>query len=283
MTFAVTPAGVRANIPIFQWEGKTFADLYWSAGNGSGRRGFLHLELDPDGRASSFHRLSYQVGYPRLTWIPATKYLHVRPPDGPPSWKEVLIRHRPPLRRTPGQLPDSGTLSFTPAIPMQLTFDPPVRFPEARIRQFMKQSFSSHFEIHGAGLHSPWTADHYLSTAYVFWGQPSYCIIIKVGRCPRKWEPPPRKQCQLQAVWATVIVKYYPSPPRISGAEMVSPDTIHDCSQDHVSQWPDLRKTFEVGFGYYSTKTAKVTLSFTRCPINPEGTLILDASVRTPH
>ncbi len=278
MTFAVTPAGIRANIPIFQQEGKTFAELYWSSANGSARRVFLHLELDPDSQASSFHSLSYQVGNPRLTGIyPGTKYFDVRPPDGPASWKEVLIRHRPPPRRAPGQLPDSAMSDFTPAIPMQLTFDAPVRFPEARIRKLRTDSKFDRFEIHGAGVNSHWTADSNLPTAYTFMRYGCGYFVIRVGQCQQERRLR-GEQHRFNAIWATVTDS--------SGTggqteiSKFSTDAGHDCSQDHVSQWPESRKTFELPFAGINlfVLSDAVTLSFTRCPLNPERTLILDAS-----
>ncbi len=281
MTFAVTPTGIRANIPIFQWDGQTLAELYWTSGDGSGRRVFLQLELDPDSQASSFHSLSYQVGYPRLTGISGTKCLHVCPPDGPPSWKEVLIRHRPSPRRAPGELPDSTMFNFTPAIPMQLTFDAPVRFPEARIRKLLTDSHYCRFEIHGAGFHSLWTADSNLPTAYAFVRYGGY-FVIRVGQCQQERRLR-GEQHRFNAIWATVTDSF-----RTGAKDTVewqteiskfSTDAGHDCSQDHVSQWPESRKTFELPFtGTYRFELDAVTLSFTRCPLNPERALILDAS-----
>ncbi|RDX47103.1 HET-domain-containing protein [Lentinus brumalis] len=104
MTFAITPTGIRACIPIFTWRGEVFGDLHWSSPQGG--RVFLRLELDPDSQASSSRRPSYRVGRPRLARsFFGGAYRTVRPPDGLPSWKEILIRHRPPLHRDPGQLP----------------------------------------------------------------------------------------------------------------------------------------------------------------------------------
>ncbi len=266
MTFAVTPAGVRANIPIFTWRGEEFGDLYWSDAR-LGHRVFLHLELDLDSQASSAHRLSYQIGYPRLTGIAGSRdYFDVRPPDGPPSWKEVLIRHRPLLCRSPrGQLPDS-MWRFIRAIPMQLTFDAPVRFPETCIKQFLMQSMGYSFDICGAGIYTQWRADSSVPTAYIF--QVMFAtIIIKVGQCQQTGSL--GEQHRLQSIWATVSAEYLLSNDL---------DPIHDCSQDHVLQWPDLQKTFKLKS---HCVMRRVTLSFTRCPLNPERTLILKASCRS--
>ncbi len=278
MTFAITPTGICANIPIFMWRGEVFADLYWSSGSSLGRRIFLHLELDLDGQASSSHRLSYQVGKPRLggTRIGLDRqYFGVCPPNGPSSWKEVLIRHRPPLHRAPGQLPDSATSTFTPAIPMQLTFDAPVRFPEAHIRQFLMQSGSDRVEIRGAGVYSPWTAASNLPTAYVFRWYIGL-IVIRVGHCHQN-----QSECgqlhRREAIWART--EYYAGKPESieTKAEIgkVSTDPLHDCSQDHILQWPNFQKMFQVNY------SEEVTLSVTPCPLNPERTLILKASYRS--
>ncbi|RDX40881.1 hypothetical protein OH76DRAFT_280953 [Lentinus brumalis] len=266
MAFAVTPVGVRANIPIFTlhyWESNIYADLHWTLGDG--RRVFLHLEHDPYREARTSHRPLYIVGQPRLVWqgmypgmVPST--------DGSPSWKEVFIRHRPPLHRAPGELPASTMFEFTPAIPMQLSFDAPVRFPEARIRQFMIQSNSRNFKIHGAGLDSPWRADSSVPTAYVFLGALRTTIVV--GQCQQ--EGPLGEQRQPKALWATCTV----SANRLWFEGKIGKLTRHDCSEDHVLQWPDLRKTFGS-----ATMPMMVTLSFTPCPLNPERTLILEASI----
>ncbi len=281
MTFAITPTGIRAHIPIFAWQGVVFGDLYWSAGDGSGRRILLHLVLDPDSQASSPHRLSYKIGHPRLTGIGPGKDLDVHPPDAPPSWKEVLIRHRPPLHRAPGQLPGSTTFKFIPAIPMQLFLDAPVRFPEARIQEFLIKSNSTRFEIRGAGLDS--RADSSVPTAYIFTG--SCPIIIKVGQCQQ--ERPLGEQHRPIAIWATSSVgsaKFHKYTIELETAiSKYSTNINHDCSQEHVLQWPDHRKTFRFKPYTMTPETVlEVTLSFMPCPFNPERTLILEASHRVP-
>ncbi|RDX47102.1 hypothetical protein OH76DRAFT_794492 [Lentinus brumalis] len=57
----------------------------------------------------------------------------------------------------------------------------------------------------------------------------------------------------------------------------LSADPLHDCSRDHVLRWPGLRKRFELHVRDACLPVV-VTLSFTRCPLNPERTLVLDAS-----
>ncbi len=224
---------------------------------------------------------SYRVAFRRLAGHGeyADRYVHVSPPDGPPAWTEVLIRHRPPLSRAPGQLPDFVAFKSTPAIPMQLTFDAPVRFPEARIRRFLIQSWSFRFEIRGAGLNSPWRADSSLPTAYIFvkW---SHSIIIKIGKCQRKGLP--GEQLSPKAIWATVNTGRLRSDDIGFEAEIstVSNNTLHRCSQDHVLQWPNLRKRFEVDDEWLTGHMEEVTLSFAPCPLNPGTTLILAASYR---
>ncbi|KAI0708165.1 heterokaryon incompatibility protein-domain-containing protein [Cerioporus squamosus] len=280
MTFAVTPTGIQAYIPIFTWRGEVLGDLFWSSKQG--RSVFLHLEHDPDSQSSSSPYRSFRVGEPRLRIIIGSEYDGTSPPD-PPSWQEVLIRHRPSLHRAPGQLPDFATSRFTPAIPMQLTFQAPVRFSEARIQKFLVESRSDYFEIRGAGLHSPWTADSDLPTAYVFKTYYHHFIIIKVGRC-QKEGPPGTPRRPTAAIWATV---------RGGGARgqdaeakfeekisTVSTDPRHDCVKDHVLGWPDLRRRFQLEGRYEEAEeTEEVVLSFARCPLNPGHTLIIrDAS-----
>lgn len=284
MTFAVTPTGIRAYIPIFTWRGEIFADLHWSRG-GAGRV-FLHLEHDPDSPASSSHRPSYRVSDDRLAVSGGlyTEYADICLPDGPPSWKEVLIKHRPLLLLAPGQLSSTNTERvFIPPNPMQLMFDAPFRFPEAHIKRFLAGSWSSRLEIRGAELHCSWTAGSNPPTTFIFTLAHDLIsfILIRVGQCQQ--EGPSGEQRGHQALWATASAYLWSRTDRaewIRKAKIseVSTETIHDCSQDHVLQWPDLRKSFDLEHEYY---TLEVTLSFTPCPLNPERTLILNASSDT--
>lgn len=163
---------------------------------------------------------------------------------------------------------------------MQLTLNAPVRFPEARIKDFAHDTLSDNFQTRNAGLHSP--VDSELPTAYIFRNFSSYSLkrftIIKVGRCTQQDSSVNGGR---PVIWATV------SAGRTGGTEVeseemiskISADPRHDCLQDHVLQWPALERTTR--FGWHKSEVTEVTLTFAPCPLNPEQTLILDAFSQT--
>ncbi len=261
-TFAFTPTSLRVYLPIVTYNCVEYADLHWAV---KGRRVFLHLERDPDSQTRPLRCPSYRVGDPRLGGMSLNIPSRDASPDGPPSWMEVLIRLRPL------GVPDSATSGFIPAIPMHLAFDAPVRFPEAGIRQFMFDALCQAFDVRGAGLSLPWMADSKLTTTYIF-SRYNGDILIRVGQCQQDGPSGEHRR-----IWATVSGFWGADTEIEAVISKVSTDSQHDCSKDHILQWPDLRKRFELNHERFEVD---VTLSFTPCPLNPERTLILEASYR---
>ncbi len=148
ITFAVTPHGIQANIPIVACGDAIFGDLYWRDGKSCG---LLRLEEDPDNRAAPSRRSSYCVCSPRILQtrrpMEGGEYI-ISGHTGRASWREVLIRPAPSPHdsRLPGQLSDSR-LTFIPAMPRQLALDAPYRFDEASIRRFLRDSRADSLEV----------------------------------------------------------------------------------------------------------------------------------------
>lgn len=290
MTFSVTPHGILACIPLFRLPGGAIlGDLYWSTDRSHRRdAAVLYLEEDPDSRACSSIRPSYRVScsLARVFWTDGClnsetgEYMAcgetVRA-----SWQEVLIRHRPPLRRLPGQLSDPRTTSIPP-VPMQLSLDSPFRFDPAHIRKFMHEFATDRVSIFAAEPHRSHMADSGLALTYLFERSSSEFIIIQAGHCQRDWVPGTHPRPAPGPIWAKVSgVASLTSPTRAREEAMkLKKGPAHDCFDDHISRWSGLRKTFHLNVPWYHLAAmSPVILTFTPCPINPERTLILDASL----
>ncbi|KAI0708166.1 heterokaryon incompatibility protein-domain-containing protein [Cerioporus squamosus] len=292
MTFSVTPHGVLAYIPVYKLRGgDVLADLYWSTDRSHGRdAAVLHLEEDPDSQARSSVRPSYRVsgGVSRIHWTGTNGCFNSDTGEYVfggeiicASWQEVLIRHRPPSHRLPGQLSDTRTF-FIPPMPMQLVLDSPFRFDNAHIRKFMHEFGADCVHVLGAESQSSQLADSNLLTSYVFERSSSQFIVIQVGQCQRDWVPGDLPRPAPGPIWAKVrgVATMTASPRAKEEAMKFARDPSHNCLEDHVSRWPTLRKRFHLNVPWFLLCTmSPVILTFTACPISPERTLLLDASL----
>ena len=304
LSFTVTPEGVLASIPVVEWNGKSYADLYWAADDGS--RMLLCIESDPDSHARSgpSHGPSYRVGHvrnghsgPRLEWIdpPSARgqyTLHGHSAFA--SWQTILIKHRPSLLRAPGQLPNSYMSTFLPLMPMQLAVQAPFRVDEGRMQQLLQEFLPDKVEVRNAQLRmleDPTSAGaqpihpagdsptSYVIQSIIRRNRRTYLwvLIIKVGQCRRAESGMGTQSRPGPALWAEVVSfqgKLHPTEEIEQQIIKVADSPEHDCRRDHVLGWPALRKQFELNFW----TGRSVVWSFKPCPINPEGTLVLDAS-----
>lgn len=291
MTFSITPYGVQAYVPIIECSSGTYADLYWSNDNERDfhqRRGFLlclEKHLDAHAKPSSCHasyiicdseRISY---YHRQPHMMADEYIMADGQITRSSWQTILIRHRPPPFPVPGQLADSRA-PFIPAIPIQFQLDALLRLNEASFQNFMRQCWSDRMEVRNATSLYPSKEVSHLPTTYVF-----HCtatvyystIIIAFGKCYQGLSlDQPHPLVDVPA-WATVRILDETEPHEVEKQVTEhSKSSRHCCGEDHIERWLNLRKTFDFRMPYIGT--ASVVLSFTPCTLNPQRTLILDAS-----
>ena len=305
MSFSITPNGIVAHVPIVVYGTQIYVDLFCSVAQ-TDYRGGRKLRVPPAYAHAGIVLLSLQRGSDSSglsQYHVDSRRLHLCGPsttcgiyviDGQTvhaSWRDVLIRHRLPL---PEQFTDADRAVFIPAVPIQLALDAAFRFDEAHIQKFLRESGSIRVEHRNAHFRSPFledTSDVDSPTAFIFFPNShrlmvtdgsehlGYPIMIKVGQCHRVSSPqqlPSGLQDPSQPVpvlWATVNLSPLTASYQHSDVESrVSwSDPMHDCLSDHVSQWPDLRKWFDL-------RRAAVTLSFTPCPISPMRTLVMDAS-----
>lgn len=284
---SITPHGILAYLPIVvaEWDGESAicADLYWYRGQGV--RGLLVLCPDKDlgDEAQAARWPSYCVTdffQERLLWVSdrpssGTDGYVMHKEAGPRArWQEVLIRHQPPLHRLARRVtaPDR---CFIPANPRGLVFNAPFRFDESRMRRFMVEAGITRVEIHNANVRrSPQLTDSNLPITYHF----DAALVIMVGQCRQDWLP--RDQSRPAPIWVQVSMRSLWRGVVDEAIMRLLDDPLHDCLEDHISLWPNLRKTFALDTRARDSErlAGAVTLSFSPCPLNPGRTLVMDAS-----
>ncbi|RPD53070.1 HET-domain-containing protein, partial [Lentinus tigrinus ALCF2SS1-6] len=261
ITFAITPHGVLAHIPLVEYRGWTFADLGWSE---NGRRVMLTLVQRTRGDSDQSHPTYKICGDHRLVRMPAVKHKGcslLKAPSMRTAWKDIYLSHRPAASPIPSSLP---------TIPINHCVAAPFRFPERRIANFARLANGSLESIENAQL--PWHGDP--PTTFTFRISTVNFLVITVGRCIVPTTPQCVKDGQCAPMWAKM--QWNPV-----GATALSDDVAtHDCASDHITDWQDLKKTFVLLPDGTSRKSYKYfTLSFTRCPLSNSGTLVLDVSI----
>ncbi|KAI0700861.1 hypothetical protein C8T65DRAFT_657366 [Cerioporus squamosus] len=276
-TFATTPRGILAHMPVVEYGGWSFADLGWSE---NGQRVMLTLAPRRGGDSGLSHAVYDIRGDHRLVRMPNTNSEHkktfIRLPAAKPlhtTWKDIYIAY--------GRASFSPKAASLPPIPINHHVSAPFRFPERRIENFARLINGNFEDVQNADL--PWTGNP--PTTFTFRVSNTSALAIKVGMCPSHPHTSPPSYLEdagspdsrlASPMWANV--QWHP---RSSTNNMPSElATDHDCATDHVLEWPALKKTFVLlPDGSHRENYKFYTLSFTRCPVSTAGTLILDASV----
>ncbi len=280
MTFTLTPHGVLAHIPVVTFRGRVYADLSWSTaevayGHTSRWRwegvARILLILRPYSHNPDRSRPSYTVGYlyfgnkHRRLVAPSDDVFRKR---GTTQWKDVYLIHDPPESTVdrPDPLID---------IPFNHNLTAPFRFPPENVWTFVNslgQLPVSHptVEISACNAGMPWAGP-----AIFTFSRPKSLhyppIVLEVGWC----------SCG-HSLWA-MAYSLYPAETLMTAAPRE-----HSCPADHLAEWSDLKKTFEVFrkelwlgmLSAYRTIVVVITLSFTPCRLNPQS-LVLHASAET--
>ncbi len=302
MTFAVSPSGVLAHIPVADLDpgsGFAFADLGIST---EGDRLLLILLQRP--HTPSRSHPAYHVGarnlidqYIRLVRIEAKESVYsdnwrIASAWSEASWKwrDVYLLHTvpSPTHRLPG----------IPSIPMNHSLHPLFRFPDANIQSFMdslrsgSRSFKRVLLASVTNVQIPVTDA--LPVSFVFFkgekkpqaqSQEKFAIVISVGQCaacnitvlPTSESTriePVHGSPSLPDMWAHARSYVYDGD--------LPKHAAHDCGEDHVSAWPGMTRAFACG-GYRGKwesqgRSLQITLAFTPCPLNFGRTLVLNAS-----
>lgn len=244
------------------------------------RRLLLRLERSLDSHAMpSSCSASYTVSEERMCFYDDDE---VQEQNTRVSWQTVLIKHRPP----PHRLLPQGRI--VPSLPTQFYLDSPVRIHEDDLRSFINlcgavwtkvlNADSRHDLGHGNLVRHP-------PTIYVFYVrdyQRTVTILITFGQCERKRLAEDGQTSAVAPVWATVrtiwMMQWQRDKDNISRS-----DVGHVCLEDHVQNWPNSQKIFNLDGEGQSQTLGDATLSFTPCPINPRRTLVLHPSFRSVY
>lgn len=284
VTFATTPHGILAHIPVVEYQGWSFADLGWSD---SGQRVMLTLAPRRGGLLDLSHPIYDIRGDHRLVRLPASTSMHGKRSLGwsrekplRTTWKDIYIAHRPCSSG-----PQTAVHASLPPIPINHCVSAPFRFPERRIENLARMLNGNLEDVQNADL--SWTGDP--PTTFTFRISNTNTMAIKVGTCPYHPDTPASPDSEgagsldsgpVSRMWANV--QWNPHP---ADNEMPSdPSSDHDCTTDHIAEWPELKKTFVLLPDGSRRESYKFfMLSFTRCPISTSGTLILDVSVEDQY
>ncbi|KAI0692863.1 heterokaryon incompatibility protein-domain-containing protein [Cerioporus squamosus] len=250
VTLSVTPHGVMAHLPVVHFGSWTLADLCWR--DQEGFPVFLVLMSVPP-NADQWGP-TYAVGvYPN------------------PAARLLFLGLRDSLRDA------AQPRSAYPTHSSQSRASSALSLPEHQMQALASSFQPCKVFVDKAQL--PWTGDP--PATFTIWPSsgllnhflPSYRTIttIQVGMCsalPTKTTSPHSPDTSSHAaLWANA--QYLP--------DNEVPSAGHRCPADHVSTWPDLRKTFVYEEPNEPGWWEAFTLAFNPCPMNPDGTLVLHA------
>lgn len=270
MTFAVTPHGVSATIPVMTIGHQLVGYLGWEAHG----RELLLLILQP------YSRTKYSVGVnllvfgqrvtPRLVYAPYGGREHRI------EWKSILLAHEPEVPDS-----DSSAKTFTalsgPPDPCDLIGKTlsPFHFPLLHSLRY-NERLSIEADLHLLPLTDvpdvPWDGNRPAKLYFLYesYGNPSGGLVLCLGVC--KLSSPETSTTQRGQHWAHLLHRDLRSvPPQ-------PPPPYHSCTTDHISQWPDLTKKY--GFIGKSSLQYQVTISFTPHGSDQTGVLVLRLTAR---
>ena len=278
-TFSITPHGILAYIPLGHCDLGTISIFFWSSSNDS-RMG---LRLIPCPNSIDPSRPLYDIdsSEERIASLRRDErgQLLYRDSIITIEWKEIYLAHRPP----PEKLPLEQTQSLY--MPLNLGILTPFRIPGSQLGLLYYNTGLRLAEITAVQL--PWdgyepfmltfrvpTEERPMRTSF-----PG--ITIHLGRCARSVP-----DGQLGPHWAKLMFHPFGS----AGPRARPGSVTHSCSEDHINVWPEYTKLFTValpgsGSNLFWVVSApgpslpSITLSFTKCSLNPEKTLVLNISV----
>ena len=174
------------------------------------------------------------------------------------QWKSVYLADRPPFTPPPTRVPMNRSM-FTP-----------FRIPRAHLRDLER-----HWDVQPlcrGGIPGR-TWDGLVSLAFTLrqptiGGSSLQNFTIYLGRCAQG--------ATLGAHWVDVAFRTRNSPPNKSDRDGLG--GAHDCSLEHVRNWPALSKMFSL-----PGRPLSVQLTFMPCPLNPDATLILNINAWGLH
>lgn len=285
--------GIRIRIPIIETSSWVIA-VTFSVDRRNGRH--LGLLLTPDSPLFDPSRPRYHIGGYYLGnsveggSTPGTPFHYIRTiPLGTnltdirfndrvvtAKWTDIYIaRNRPNVE-------SEASIEFTR---FNRTIETPFRFSEAMTRRFLRKSSAFHVNVMADPIINirqqsgkqplvPWTGASPRKLAFHISDSSTVLFLdLFLGRCTRSNGNPlePSRACAserpslaLGPHWATVE----------SGTRGILHDE-HQCSVDHICDWPGRSKTFAFPYDRDGSLCIEVTIYFTPNLINPEGTLVV--------
>ncbi|KAM5545132.1 hypothetical protein V8D89_001243 [Ganoderma adspersum] len=245
--FSSTSYGLECHFPIIESDGLIVAVLLCDTS-----REHIGLILRPsDDPVQDLSRKKYHTGgmfsihgFKRLILLGSDLYnLRLNGKPVTAEWRDVVIAEAPsPVKRDVAPSRCFALHSITPA--------PPFRVPHwllsrlAQVGMEMRPISVQSRPSNGMPLRVSASFEDIVSTE---------CVELVLGTCVRTPGPP--------AHWAKAFPRFAFE---LNLADLLS----HDCRQDHVMAWPEWTKEF-------GDEDRTVRLSFSRCRLNPEHTLVV--------
>ncbi|KAI0742572.1 heterokaryon incompatibility protein-domain-containing protein [Daedaleopsis nitida] len=239
MSLTATPTGLLTRAPVVKIGRQHFVDLSWFT-TYTGEKILLALTRhDPKAHSKiplftigclAKDNRTGQLTPVRMVLVRADRSYRLARGGlwGRRKWKDVRIVHPNP----------SPPTSHSLYIPPNHTFSPPISLPEHVIMQGLGGENSNYWNVTVSEVPMPWSGLTPISLTFECPGLPGMVAILQYGKCTTgnayDSEKPPISQPDL--FWAKVHVGSR------DAADLLT--STHICSQDHITEWPDLRKSF---------------------------------------
>ena len=281
MSFTLTPYGVLARIPVYDVNGRLYADLSWcsrvpAGESASERERGLLLALSPRAHPQLPNVLLYDIGAcPDTTGrilrvfskpksgllIPPTSD-GIGLPGGSTPWREIYLAH---YEEQP-----KGTFFLN----LDHNSPYPIRFPEDHMNKFM----TTHGLI-ASGTGSSGNRDRNdfedLNIWFLYPGTIRREVLLQVGQCRAGGQPASATRGRSREIappgpyWANIQVLE-------EGDDWRHFRDLHKCPQDHIQTWPQMRKHFSSTHHRRNWDEEWLfTLGFAPCPEDPKADFML--------
>lgn len=257
----MTSYGVHAHIPVIKIDNVEIAVLFASCGEDL--LGLLLSRCEAtftDPTRPLYHPCIFD-GHLRLRLISLTRMAKdVCNQLTADSWTDIYLTH----------LPLSHAKSH---ILINRSIHTPFRIPQRFLWELQKAKFRVSLPLEGR---FPW--DGYPPVTLTMFNQHwlgLHDIEIHLGRCTVHSDDADMATGKPAGPhWANLTVALQAS----TGVSGIHPP--HDCTQDHIHDWPELTKAFTPFDTQEWAVAVEMTLSFTPCSLSPGTTFVVDISIR---
>lgn len=198
------------------------------------------------------------------------------------QWREVYLAHR----AQPGMEPEIITRAAR--ILMSFSMYAPFRFSQRNVAEFIMK----HGNLQVVCRSNPvaWTGAEPLEIPFTVraGGRPRDALRLRLGRCTKDMDTLPDGAAESQPPEAHALGRHW------ARLDLPGPDAPtelreHDCSADHVHNWPDMTTTLNIPvqadvltYGRSRSMIDGIVLSVTPYALKPQDTFVIKLTWRQP-